>query len=141
MHVRRVRDEERGAAAVEFALVAMPLFLVLFGILQFGFIFWGYQIGGHAAREAARVAAVCPNSPTHIEDAGKEALTGAPVSGSRTVVADVPLEQVGEYATVTVSFKTFNLGFFDFISEEITTVEKSARSRIEYVPDGGCTDE
>ena len=48
--VRRDRGSgggDRGAAAVEFALVAMPLFLILFGIIQYGFLF--YQIQGAAA--------------------------------------------------------------------------------------------
>ena len=58
--VQRRRGDERGAAAVEFALVGVLLFTLLFGILQFGMWFWAWQAGGHAAREAARVAAVNP---------------------------------------------------------------------------------
>ena len=64
--VRRDRGSgggDRGAAAVEFALVAMPLFLILFGIIQYGFLF--YQIQGAAAASkdiagwAARGVADC----------------------------------------------------------------------------------
>ncbi len=48
--------EQRGQALVEFALVAPLLFLLLFGIIQFGFLLAG-QVGmTNAAREAARYA-------------------------------------------------------------------------------------
>lgn len=49
---------ERGASAVEFALVLSLLFLLLFGIIQFGIAFNRYQGLQAAAREGARIAAV-----------------------------------------------------------------------------------
>lgn len=54
-HVKR---EERGAAAVEFAIVITVFFMVLFGIIQFGIAYnraQGLQAG---AREGARLASV-----------------------------------------------------------------------------------
>jgi Flp pilus assembly protein TadG len=54
--MRLHRDE--GAAAVEFALVSVILFLLVFGIIEFGFAFYSVQGGAAAAREAARRAAV-----------------------------------------------------------------------------------
>ena len=53
----RVRGED-GAAAVEFALVSTILFMLLFGILEFGQFYSQYQAFQGAAREGARVAAV-----------------------------------------------------------------------------------
>jgi Flp pilus assembly protein TadG len=50
------RDD--GAAAVEFALVSLLLFLVLFGLIEFGIGFFTQQGAAAAAREAARRAAV-----------------------------------------------------------------------------------
>ena len=47
-HVLRRRRGEQGAAAVEFALIAMILFTLLFGIIQFSLWFWAWQAGGHA---------------------------------------------------------------------------------------------
>ncbi|MBI4940542.1 MAG: pilus assembly protein [Actinobacteria bacterium] len=49
---------DRGAAAVEFALVALPLFALLFGIIQYGFLFFQVQGAASAARDAAGWAAV-----------------------------------------------------------------------------------
>ena len=55
---------ERGAAAVEFALVFPLLILVLFGIIEFGAMFNAQLLVTSAARESARVMAV-ENSPAN----------------------------------------------------------------------------
>jgi Flp pilus assembly protein TadG len=56
---RRLRQrQQRGAAAVEFALIILPMSILLFGILQYSFFFFSGQSGANAAREAARRAAV-----------------------------------------------------------------------------------
>jgi Flp pilus assembly protein TadG len=51
---RRARDGAAGQSLVEFALVLIPLFFILLGIIQFGFIFNTYVTMTSAAREAAR---------------------------------------------------------------------------------------
>jgi Flp pilus assembly protein TadG len=52
------RRSQEGAAAVEFALIASLLFLVLFGIIEFGRLFSELEVLNSAAREGARAAAV-----------------------------------------------------------------------------------
>jgi Flp pilus assembly protein TadG len=70
---------ESGAEVVEFALVMMGLFLVLFGIMGFGQALYAYHFVSHAAREGARFAIVrgsscitwttaCPASPTDVQN-------------------------------------------------------------------------
>jgi Flp pilus assembly protein TadG len=49
---------ETGQSLVEFALVLMPLFIILLGIIQFGFIFNTYVTITNSAREAARTGTV-----------------------------------------------------------------------------------
>jgi Flp pilus assembly protein TadG len=49
---------ESGQSLVEFALVLMPLFIILLGIIQFGFIFNTYVTITNSAREAARTGTV-----------------------------------------------------------------------------------
>lgn len=49
---------DRGASALEFALVIPVLLLLLFGIIEFGVIFQNQLALTHAAREGARMAAV-----------------------------------------------------------------------------------
>ena len=52
------RAGERGAAAVEFALILPILLTLVFGIVEFGWAF-GQQVSlGNAAREAARTMAI-----------------------------------------------------------------------------------
>ncbi len=53
----RVRGES-GAAAVEFAIVASLFFMLVFGIIDFGFAFHSWNNAANAAREGARKAAV-----------------------------------------------------------------------------------
>jgi Flp pilus assembly protein TadG len=50
--------DERGAAAVEFALILPVIILLLFGIIEFGRAWNVKQVLTDAAREGARVAAV-----------------------------------------------------------------------------------
>jgi Flp pilus assembly protein TadG len=57
MGIHRERSE-RGAAAVEFALVMPLLFLLVFGIIEFGFIFNKELSVTHSAREGVRVYAL-----------------------------------------------------------------------------------
>ena len=49
---------EKGASAVEFALILIPLVVLIFGIFQFGIAYNRYIAITHAAREGARLAAV-----------------------------------------------------------------------------------
>jgi Flp pilus assembly protein TadG len=58
MNLRRRLTCERGSQLVEFALVAPLLLLVVFGIVDFGFMFREYEALTNAAREGARVAAL-----------------------------------------------------------------------------------
>ena len=48
----------RGQSLVEFALVMMPLFVIILGIIQFGFIFNAYVTITNATREGARLGTV-----------------------------------------------------------------------------------
>ena len=57
---------ERGASAVEFAIIISLLFIVLFGIIQFGIAYNRYQGLQAAAREGARVASV-GDTPANVD--------------------------------------------------------------------------
>lgn len=60
----RFRRGEKGAAIVEFALVAPILFVIVFGIIEFGMAFWRKQQMTTAVRDAARYGMV-KSSPKH----------------------------------------------------------------------------
>ncbi|MBM0124875.1 TadE/TadG family type IV pilus assembly protein [Pimelobacter simplex] len=56
--LRRRRATDRGAAAVEFALILFPLMLIVFGIVNYGDMLSVRQSVSQAASEGARAAAV-----------------------------------------------------------------------------------
>ncbi len=112
MRSRPVRDE-RGASAVELALVTPLLFLVLFGILEFGIAFLHVQSIRTAVREGGRAAAVgAPVSTTQQKTVA--ASSGSIPSGQASLV-QVSSSQGGRCtpqnigADVTVSYDTANL--------------------------------
>lgn len=57
----RLNRDEKGAAAVEFAIVAALFFTLVFGIIDFGFGLWSWNSTANAAREGARRGAVDAN--------------------------------------------------------------------------------
>jgi hypothetical protein len=61
MSTRRKLRGEEGAAAVEFALIVSLLFVILFGIMEFGLAFFELQNLRSASREGARSAAIGGN--------------------------------------------------------------------------------
>lgn len=69
MHVVRHR-EPQGQAMTEFALIAPLLFLILFGIIQLGFLLGGQNGLTNAAREAARYASTLPTPDTVVACTG-----------------------------------------------------------------------
>jgi Flp pilus assembly protein TadG len=56
--IARRLGRDRGAVAVEFALILPVLLLILFGTIEFGRVWSQYQVFNGAAREGARCAAV-----------------------------------------------------------------------------------
>jgi Flp pilus assembly protein TadG len=57
MNMMDQRDE-RGAAAVEFAILLPVLMLILFGIVEFGMIMYSREVITNASREGARAGIV-----------------------------------------------------------------------------------
>lgn len=59
-----IRRNQLGAAVVEFALIGLVFFVLLFGILEMGRTLFTWNAAAEATRYGARVAAVCDmNSP------------------------------------------------------------------------------
>jgi len=115
------RDDERGATLVEFALVAPLFFLLVFGIIEFGWAFGQNLDIRHGAREGARLVAVNYQPSTAVgtsqtdvivaELCGRmEGVAGAKVSITTTGPA------VGARATVELSAPLETLtGFLDSV--------------------------
>jgi Flp pilus assembly protein TadG len=105
---RRLRPhDERGAAAVEFAIILPVLVLIVFGIVQFS-IQYNRQQGLHAAaREGARLASLPQTTQDDINDRVLDALDGISFDTTPTVSvspsATQPCDQrSGQTVVVTV---------------------------------------
>jgi Flp pilus assembly protein TadG len=68
-------NSQSGAAAVEFAFVLLPLLLLVFGIIEFGFYMFNRQILTNACREGARYGVVS-RTPRHTVEEIKNVVTG-----------------------------------------------------------------
>lgn len=82
-------DDDRASTLVEFTLIAPLLFLVTFGIAEFGYIFYQFQSLNAATAAAARMAATRGPLITGIADCGvsTSAVAGTPcsqVAGAKT---------------------------------------------------------
>ncbi len=96
---RRCSDE-RGAAAVEFALVVSLLLVIVFGIIAFGRVYSELEVMESAAREGARAAAV--RTPDQIVAAVNDA--AAPYSVDNAPTANLVCDDATVGQSVTVSW-------------------------------------
>lgn len=130
---------ERGANLVEFALLAPLLILLLFGTIEFAWIFATNLDVKHGAREGARITAV--NTP----DTGNVGLTSEICSRMKMVGSDTATTitwasdgapAVGEGVTVTVSTPLSTLtGIMDWAFGAVTSLDSTVEMRIEQPPD------
>lgn len=146
----RVRTNDDGAAAVEFALVLIPLLLVVFGIVEFGLGFFQAQGANAGVREAARRAAVgavatC-NTGTGQSDlkgivagAASGVTFGTPTLGISNDNADSVTGDAGDTVTVTVPY-TVNLNILSgFIPGIPATLNNTAKAQARIEQQGGVT--
>jgi Flp pilus assembly protein TadG len=101
---------DQGAAAVEFALIAVLLITLLLGIIQYGFLFWESQTASRVAREIGRSAAV---GTLTCDQLFTNAQNYAPAqAGDIAINVDFPGgPAVGQNVSATVTFPYTKLGF------------------------------
>ena len=120
----RARREQRGAAAVEFALILLPMLYLLFGTIQFGWYLYAMQAGTSAVGDAARRVAVgnCQTAgqvQTLVYNKLGAATTAGTATGVTTSVTYTKAAggsmsapgEIGGSVTVTATYPTVNLHF------------------------------
>jgi len=106
----RLRRGESGTAVVEFALVALPLCLLVFGILDFGRALNYYNNLTQIAGQGARAAAVNQNpnggpaTPNFQHQLACGIVSGELRAGVNVRVATTPTN-VGDPVTITTSYR------------------------------------
>jgi Flp pilus assembly protein TadG len=150
--LKRFGSCQKGAAAVEFALLLVPLMLITFGIIEFGLLMYNKQILTNASREGARAgvvattpavrfpysAPVCgtvPPTPTSIECVvakycGTNLVTFGGSSSPSTATTGYDANAAsGTYLTVTVTFGYYFLvpSLFGITNPKTITAETVMR--------------
>ena len=135
---RRVRNNlirsDRGAAAVEFALLIVILIMLISGIVQFGIIFNYYVSITHAAREGARWAALekpVDEVITKTIDAATDLNPKLTADNIEVDPVTRTIENQGEPATVTITYTVpIRMPFLESLGTDVNLVAE-ATQRIE----------
>ena len=93
--------EERGAAAVEFAIILTVLVVILMAILEFGREYSRYQVFQGAAREGGRLAAVRATTDQVIDRVYFAAEPYLPSSSPAVSPGQCTLDTKGDAVTVS----------------------------------------
>ena len=99
------RKKRRGAAAVEFAVVAPVFFLLVFGMIEYGRMVMVQQILVNASREGARKAVLDGSENADVVAVVNQYLQSGSINGATiTVTPTNPQDaQFGDPVSVTVS--------------------------------------
>jgi hypothetical protein len=147
---RRLRQGERGAELIEFALVLPLLLLLVLGIVDFGFLFQRLEVVTNAAREGARIAVLPGYGTADIRDRVNDYLEegGVPiVRGTNPVIninpisiapggggATIPSEQVQVLYSHSYLFLS---GLSHLFGGNFNSVPLTGQSTMRCEP-GGC---
>ncbi len=114
-----LRSDRRGAALVEFGIIAPLLFILTLGVIDFGRVMWYRTTLEHAAREGVRFAAVrgstsgLPATQNDVETFVENRAVGITPANLGVTVSWAPNNNPGGRVTVRVTydFTFFLIGF------------------------------
>jgi Flp pilus assembly protein TadG len=98
---KSLRNDQRGATLVEFAIGATVFLGVMFAVVEFGRALWVHNALTDAARRGARYAVL--HAASDADSVKNVVVFGDPVGGSKPVVNDLTT------ANVIVSYSNFGL--------------------------------
>jgi Flp pilus assembly protein TadG len=129
----RLKRDQRGVSALEFALIAPILFIMIIGTIQVGLIFYSHTALRSAVSKGARYATIHPR-PTAAQVAALVQASRPPALsgtyGDPTVVYQLNASSNTWYATVSMSYSA-RLNFVLF--ETPVTLNYSRRANV-YEP-------
>jgi len=104
--LRLSKKQRRGAAAVEFAMVAPVFFLLLFGMVEHGRMVMVQQLLTNATREGARQAVLDGSTTEAVKDVVEQYLANSKITVQRDDITVTPTPSAtafGDPINVTVS--------------------------------------
>ena len=119
----------RGVAVVELAVVLPLLLTIVFGIIEFGWVFMIRETLTSASREGCRVAVLQGSTTTDIIDQVNTSMSPVGLSGWSTQIIRSTAANPNEAVTVRIPYANVSLlgGFFgstDFNLGATTTMRK-----------------
>lgn len=115
----KLLKNNHGATMVEFAIVALPVFVLIFGIMQVGYVLWIDNLLHVSVNDAARCGAVNSSTSPCVGSGSANMITTAntvfrPMSGATfnnnaSCTADGGAGLVGTYRVVFPAYFLFNL--------------------------------
>ena len=124
----RIRERERGANLVEFALIAPLLIMLVMGIIDFGWILSTQQDVRHGAREAARLAAVNADTTANMVllvcgamnvSSGAEVTFqggGGAVGSTGTITLEAPVTSLSGFSSLPFASAVYPTGFTESVT-------------------------
>ena len=100
--LRKTKKNERGATLLEFAIVATVFLSAVFGIIEFGRLFWTHNALRDAARRGTRYATIRKN-----DAAGIQAVKNMVVYGDPTISSGTPLVAGLTTSNVNVNYQNY----------------------------------
>ncbi len=97
------RKRRRGAAVVEFAVVAPVFFILVFGMIEYGRAVMVEQILTNAAREGARVAILTSATTANVTSEVTTYLSNASITGATVTISPNPPATAAAGTTVSVT--------------------------------------
>ena len=114
------QPRRRGAAAVEFAVVAIAFFIIILGLIEIGRAFMVQHLLLAAARQGARTGIVPPNGNTEITTAVGNVMTPAGITSDHISVTvndgvhDANTATTGQDITVQVYVSVDSVSWLPF---------------------------
>ncbi len=145
---RKSRRSQDGAAAVEFALIVVPLMVLFFGMVQYGMYFYSAQVGSNTVNAAARQLSVgnCQGAGALQSWVDDQLGAASTADADITVVYRDPdgtvrtasTVKTGGTVTVTIEYATLNMNFplVPFLDDP--TIIREVDARVEDTTDEGC---
>jgi Flp pilus assembly protein TadG len=99
---RLCRKNRRGAAVVEFAVVAPVFFLLVFGMIEYGRMVMVQQIITNASREGARIGVLDNSTASGVTTTVENLLASGGIAGANISVSPSPPSSAGYGEPVTV---------------------------------------
>jgi Flp pilus assembly protein TadG len=142
----RNRARQRGAAAVEFGLVAALFLMLVIGIMEMGRVLFYWNAAGEATRLGARMAVVCDLNDTEIKARMQNMLTilppeqidieYAPAGCNASSCTSITVRVLNEVAIATfIPFVPLSLTLPPFST---TLPRESMRSTVDGMPNPVC---